>query len=128
MHHTGVVVRDIELHYQKYMQHFLPGGLGEIYFDSLQEAKVTFLVFGDSRIELVEPTNPKSPMSRLLEKKPATYHHICLLTDDIDRQLDECREVGQFVVSPPKPAVAFGGKNIAFVMGRDGLLWELLQE
>lgn len=127
INHFGVIVPDIELHFEKYFSHLAPNGISDKVHDPLQGVNVSFIEFSEGVIELVEPTDPSSPISKILDKQPAMYHHVCLESDDLEKDLENCRENGQFVVSPPKPAIAFGGRRIAFVMGRDGLLWELLE-
>lgn len=125
--HYGVLVRDIEHHYNEHFSHLLSNGYGEIFVDPLQEAKVAFVALEGGRIELVQPTNPDSRMAKELKKRAGIWHHVCLTTDDLELQLAQCKSNGQFVISEPKPAVAFQGRRIAFVMGRDQLLWELLE-
>lgn len=127
INHFGVIVPDIEEHYKKYMSHLMPNGLSNRTHDPLQGVNVAFLEFSEGVIELVEPTDSSSPISKILEKKPAMFHHVCLESDALEEDIEVCRDNGQFVISSPKPAVAFGGRQIAFVMGRDGLLWELLE-
>jgi methylmalonyl-CoA/ethylmalonyl-CoA epimerase len=128
VHHTGIVVRQILDHYQRYMAHLFPGNkLGPIIHDPLQKAKVAFIYTERGHIELVEPAGEDSPVKAISEKAQAGYHHICLETSDLDGHLKLCRAAGQFIISPPTPAVAFDGRRIAFVMGRDHLLWELLE-
>jgi methylmalonyl-CoA/ethylmalonyl-CoA epimerase len=48
-----------------------------------QKVRVAFLPVGDSRIELLEPTDDSSPIARHLERRGAGLHHICLRVPDI---------------------------------------------
>jgi len=126
--HIGIVVRDITKHFNRHLVHLFPKEwLGSIIYDPLQKVKVAFIEAPGGRIELVEPAAPDSPVSSLAAKKPACYYHICLEVNDLNRQLNACHEKNQLLVSPPKPAVAFGGRRIAFVLGKDMLLWEFLE-
>ena len=126
--HTGIVVRSIKEHYECYLSHLFPSeSLGPTIPDPLQKVNVRFIDVRGGRIELVEPATPDSPVTEFAKKFPAGYHHICLEVDDLDNSLEECRKAHQIVVSPPKPAVAFNNRRIAFVVGKDGLLWELLE-
>lgn len=128
MDHVGVVVKDIVDHFEHHMVHLFPREwLGPVIHDPLQKVRVAFIDAPGGRIELVEPAAADSPVTAFVAKRPAGYHHICLQVDDLERQLQDCRDNGQVIVSPPKPAVAFGGRRIAFVIGRDMLLWELLE-
>ena len=48
-----------------------------------QKVRVAFLPVGDTRIELLEPTDDSSPIARHLERRGAGLHHICLRVPDI---------------------------------------------
>ncbi len=128
IHHTGIVVRQIRSHYEKHMAHLFPERLlGPMIHDPLQKVNAVFISTASGCLELLEPTGDDSPISKVAQMSPAGYHHVCLEMPNLDRQLNICRSHGQIVVSPPKPAIAFGGRRIAFVMGQDRLLWELLE-
>jgi methylmalonyl-CoA/ethylmalonyl-CoA epimerase len=52
--------------------------------------RVALIACGESRIELLEPTTPDSPVARFLERRGPGLHHLCLATDDVrgaDRRL-----------------------------------------
>jgi len=126
--HTGIIVRSIQEHFDRYLSHlFSSESLGPSIHDPLQKVNVAFIDVPGGRIELVELTAPDSPVAEFAKKSPAGYHHICLEVDDLDKSLQECRKAYQVVVSAPQPAVAFDNRRIAFVAGRDRLLWELLE-
>ncbi len=48
-----------------------------------QKVRVAFLPVGDTRIELLEPTDDSSPVARHLQRRGAGLHHICLRVPDI---------------------------------------------
>jgi methylmalonyl-CoA/ethylmalonyl-CoA epimerase len=48
-----------------------------------QGVRVAFLPVGDTRIELLEPTDESSPVARHLERRGPGLHHICLGVTDI---------------------------------------------
>lgn len=126
--HYGIVVRDIKKHIERNLTHIFPqDAIGPIISDPLQKANVCFIYAENGCIELVEPHGKDSPIYEFIEKKPAGYHHICIEVEDLDKALETCSENGQITVSEPKPAVAFDNRRIAFVVGADRLLWELLE-
>ena len=96
-------------------------------YDPLQTVRAAFINIPGVRIELLEPSAPNSPVSPIAVKNPAGYHHICFEVDNLGQQLERCRAKRQVIVSPPNPAVLFNGRRITFVLGRDMLLWELLE-
>lgn len=132
VHHFGIIVRDIKSHIDTYFKTaFAPTlsleNLTPIIHDPIQKVRVAFLELEGGRLELVEPASDDSPVSNLLKEKIALYHHVCFEVADLDAQLDRCRQAQMVILSPPQPAIAFNGRRISFVLGRDRLLWELLE-
>ena len=60
-------------------------------------------------------------------KKGGGLHHVCYEIDDLELGLCEARSAGLVVVANPTPAVAFGGRRIAWVCSKSRLLLELLE-
>jgi len=54
-------------------------------------------------------------------------HHICYEIDNLESGLEEACRVGLVLVSDPTPAVAFGGRRIAWVISKSRLLMEFLE-
>jgi methylmalonyl-CoA/ethylmalonyl-CoA epimerase len=126
--HFGIVVKDIREHVRTHWPHlFSMDNFGPVIHDPLQKVRVSFLDLPGGRLELVEPAAEDSPVAAVLRQAGASYNHICFEVPNLDAELQTCRENGMVVVSPPQPAVAFDGRRIAFLLSRDGLLWELLE-
>jgi len=126
--HFGIVVKDIREHVRTHWPHwFSMDAFGPVIHDPLQKVRVAFLDLPGGRLELVEPAAEDSPVAAILRRADASYNHICFEVPDLDAELKTCRRNGMIVVSSPQPAVAFDGRRIAFVLSRDGLLWELLE-
>jgi len=64
-----------------------------------QKVRVAFLPVGDSRIELLEPTDDTSPIARHLERRGAGLHHICLRVPDIRAAMAQLSEEGYRLLS-----------------------------
>jgi methylmalonyl-CoA/ethylmalonyl-CoA epimerase len=77
-------------------------------------------------IELVEPAGPESPVSRIL-KRGGGLHHLCYEVENLESHLEFCRSVGMTIMRKPVPAVAFGGRRIAWVLAKRRLLIEYLE-
>jgi methylmalonyl-CoA/ethylmalonyl-CoA epimerase len=91
--------------------------------------KTAFLMIGESKIELLEATNPESPIARFLEKKGRGIHHIAFEVDDIDAELARLTSEGfQLIHQSPKEGA--DNKRIAFLhpSSTEGVLIELCQE
>ncbi len=129
MHHVGYVVGDIEASAQGFVQSMNATWDGRVFEDPLQKVKVTFLStgVGDAQIELVAPGGPDAPVRKFLEEKGGGLHHLCYETADLDKELAEMRARGGVIAKRPKPAVAFEGRRIAWVMTAEKLLIELLE-
>ena len=91
--------------------------------------KTAFLKIGESKIELLEATNPESPIARFLEKKGRGIHHIAFEVDDLDTELARLTAEGfQLIHASPKDGA--DNKRIAFLhpSSTEGVLIELCQE
>jgi methylmalonyl-CoA/ethylmalonyl-CoA epimerase len=128
-HHTGYVVKSIAEIGRDFARSIGANWSGEIIHDPLQEARVSFFRCGGPEtpaIELVEPAGEKSPLHNSVVKGGG-LHHVCYEVDRLEAQLEESRAAGCVLVKQPLPAVAFGGRRIAWVFTRHKLLIEYLE-
>ena len=90
-----------------------------------EKVRVAFLPVGESRLELLEPTDPSSVIARFLEKRSG-LHHVCVLVEDIEGALAELKARGVETIDE-KPRVGAGGCRVAFLHPRaaGGVLLEL---
>jgi methylmalonyl-CoA/ethylmalonyl-CoA epimerase len=93
-----------------------------------EKVRVAFLPVGESRLELLEPTEAGSVIAKFLEKRSG-LHHVCLLVEDIDVALSELREHGVPLIDQT-PRRGAGGCRVAFVHPRaaGGVLLELKEQ
>jgi len=130
LHHAGFVVAAIEPSYAEAFARSL-GAVwdGKVIHDPIQKAFVTFLRSrgeGQPQIELVAPAAPDSPVTKFLERGGG-LHHLCYEVADLDRCVAEMKSLGALKAKQPKPAAAFGGRRIAWMLTREKLLVELLE-
>jgi methylmalonyl-CoA epimerase len=94
-----------------------------------QLVKTAFFRVGEVHIELLEPTEEKSPIAAFLNKKGEGIHHIAYRTDDITRQLDQARAGGCRLIHEV-PFAGAGGKQVAFLHPKSsfGVLTEFCAE
>ncbi len=60
-----------------------------------QKVRTAFFTVGEVHLELLEPTDPESPIAKFLEKNPAGgIHHIAFGTNDITGQLAQAKDAG----------------------------------
>ncbi len=89
--------------------------------------RVAFLPVGESRLELLEPTDPRSTIARFLEKRGG-LHHVCVLVDDLEAALAELKAKNvRLIDERPRPGA--GGSRVVFVhpQAAGGVLLELKQ-
>ncbi|MCK4535769.1 MAG: methylmalonyl-CoA epimerase [Desulfuromonadales bacterium] len=93
-----------------------------------QKVKVAFLVIGESRIELLEPTAPDSPVAKFLEKKGEGTHHLAYEVDDLEAALAGLKEQGVRLIDET-PRMGAHNTRIAFVHPKasGGVLTELCE-
>ncbi len=125
--HIGIAVKSIAG-----MAGFYREGLrlGEAHVEEVPSQKVRTASYrlGESALELLEPTDPASPLAGFLEKKGPGIHHIALRVEKIEAALERLRGLG-FRLIDEKPRTGAGGKKIAFVhpAAAGGVLIELCE-
>ncbi|MGB7921805.1 MAG: methylmalonyl-CoA epimerase [Pyrinomonadaceae bacterium] len=94
-----------------------------------QGVRVMMLPIGETRIELLEPTNEDSPIAKFLEKRGPGIHHIAVRVDDIRATLASLKERGARLIDET-PRVGAGGCLVAFIhpSTANGVLLELVEE
>jgi methylmalonyl-CoA/ethylmalonyl-CoA epimerase len=127
-HHVGIAVRDLPAAIPVYKTLFGYEMTSGPFDDPIQNVSVCFLSRGegDTVLELVAPLGPNSPIDRILKKGGGPYH-ICYQVPDIRAAIAELAGKGAILLSGPVPAVAFAGREIAWLMTEVNLLVELLQ-
>jgi len=59
-----------------------------------QKVKTAFFKVGETKIELLESTDPEGPIGKFLEKKGQGIHHIAFAVDDVNIALQQANEAG----------------------------------
>jgi len=93
-----------------------------------EKTKVAMLPIGDSRIELLEPTEPDSPVGRFLSKRGPGLHHVCLRVPDLASAVARLRQNGVRLINA-EPCTGAGGHRYVFVhpSSAGGVLLELVE-
>lgn len=129
LHHLGFVVSSIEESADTFARSLGATWDRKIISDPIQKVRVAFFQGSNSAdplIELVEPGEPDSPVSRFLEQGGG-LHHLCYEVRDLESYLMISKSAGNIVIRPPVPAVAFGGRRIAWAVTKARLLMEFLE-
>ena len=128
-HHVGFVVASIQNTVQSFSEILQVDWDTHIFHDSNQGVRVTFLKSrreGDPLWELVEPADENSPVHSFAARGGG-LHHVCYVVENLEEALARARSLGALITRQPMPAVAFGGRRIAWIYTRNRLLIEYLE-
>ncbi|OYT72532.1 MAG: methylmalonyl-CoA epimerase [Chloracidobacterium sp. CP2_5A] len=126
--HLGIAVESIEKALSFY-QTALGLELAHTEVVDEQGVRVAMLPIGESRIELLEPTAPDTPVGKFIAKRGGGIHHISLNVDDLEAALGRLKAQGIPLIDET-PRIGAEGCLIAFVhpKGAGGVLVELSQK
>ena len=125
--HIGIAVRSIEAALKTY-QRQLGLAVTEIVEIEEQRVRAAVLPCGESRIELLEPTAPDSPIQKFLDKRGEGIHHLCFEVENIEKKLREL-QAGSLQLVKPASGRGLGDRKIAFLHPKSahGVLIELVE-
>lgn len=101
----------------------------EIFHDAIQTVRVTFLRHRSPDVPMIELIEPASSQSRITGflNRGGGLHHLCYEVDSLTEQLETALSSGAIMLLGPSPAVAFSGREIAWICTQEKLLLEYLQ-
>lgn len=126
--HIGIAVKSLEVSNVLFEKLFGQPPYKEEEVAS-EGVKTSFFMNGPNKIELLEATNPDSPIAKFLEKKGEGIHHIAFDVEDILDEITRLKKEG-FVVLNEIPKKGADNKLVVFLhpKGTNGVLIELCQE
>ena len=94
-----------------------------------QKVKTAFFKVGETKIELLESTDPESPIAKFIEKKGEGMHHLAFATKDINKSLKEAEDKGIKLIDK-EPKSGAEGLDIAFLHPKStfGVLTEFCEK
>ncbi len=126
--HIGIAVKSIEEsipYYEKIL------GLKCYAIEEIKDQKVktAFFIIGQTKIELLESTDPEGPIGKFIEKRSEGIHHIAFSVEDIDNCLSEAESKGIQLIDKTSRKGA-EGLDIAFLHPKSthGILTELCEK
>jgi methylmalonyl-CoA epimerase len=113
VHHVGIAVEDLDAAVATYVSLF--GGVAE-HRERVEEQGVeaASLRVGGSRVELLAPTGPDTPVGRFLAKRGPGLHHVAFEVDDVAAELERLRADGVQLIDD-EPRRGMFGLQVAFV-------------
>lgn len=126
--HIGIAVKSLEV--SNILFEKLLGTASYKSEDVRSEGVITsFFRTGENKIELLEATNPESPIAKFIEKKGEGIHHIAFDVEDIKAEMHRLKNNG-FILLSEEPKRGADNKLVCFLhpKGTNGVLVELCQE
>ena len=85
-----------------------------------QGVTVVFIELPNTKIELLHPLGPNSPIANFLAKNPAGgMHHLCFEVEDIIAARDKLKASGARVIGDGEPKVGAHGTPVLFLHPKD---------
>ncbi len=125
--HIGIAVRNMAESNELFARL-----LGEAHYkmEAVESEKVatSFFQIGESKIELLEATDPESPIAKFIEKRGEGIHHIAFEVSDIQAEIERLEAEG-FIPLNRDPKRGADNKLVAFLHPKssNGVLVELCQ-
>lgn len=93
-----------------------------------QKVRTAFFMVGQTKIELLESTDPEGPIGKFIEKRGEGIHHIAFAVENIEEQLTNVENQGIRLIDS-KPRKGAEGLDIAFLHPKStaGVLIELCE-
>ena len=125
--HIGIAVTNLETAISFYENVF---GLECYNIEEVTDQKVrtAFFIVGQTKIELLESTDPDGPIGKFIEKRGEGIHHIAFAVENIEEQLKHTENMGiRLIDSVPRKGAE--GLDIAFLHPRStsGVLIEVCE-
>lgn len=126
--HIGIAVKNLKESNQLFTKLFGKAPYKEEEVES-EGVKTSFFMNGPNKIELLEATNPNSPIAKFLEKKGEGIHHIAFDVTNIEAEMARLEGEG-FELINKTPKKGADHKLVAFLhpKGTNGVLIELCEE
>jgi methylmalonyl-CoA/ethylmalonyl-CoA epimerase len=113
VHHIGIAVDDLDAAIARYEALF---GARLEHRERVEDQGVeaASLHVGSSRVELLAPTGPDTPVGRFLAKRGPGMHHVAFEVEDVAAELDRLKAEGVQLIDE-EPRRGMFGLEVAFV-------------
>lgn len=127
IHHVAIAVHDLDEALAKMKNQYTVDPVSRERVDE-QGVEEAMIALGGSHIQLLQPTDPDTPVGRFLAKHGEGMHHVAFAVVDIEAAIDHLAEQGATLIDET-PRIGGGGHRIAFVHPRSmgGTLVELVE-
>jgi methylmalonyl-CoA/ethylmalonyl-CoA epimerase len=126
--HIGIAVLNLEeaIHYYENVLGLECYAIEEV---KDQKVRTAFFKVGETKIELLESTDPEGPIGKFIEKKGAGIHHLAFAVPDVSKALSEAESKGVQLIDK-QPRKGAEGLSIGFLHPKSthGVLTEFCGE
>ena len=130
VYHIAIAVKDIEAAEKLYTRAV---GLKVTHRETVEDQGVKAVMLKPesaegTAVELLEPVNEESPISKFIERKGEGIHHICFYVDDLEASLKVLKDEGMRLIDE-EPRIGADNMKVAFVHPKsfNGVLVELAE-
>jgi methylmalonyl-CoA/ethylmalonyl-CoA epimerase len=125
--HIGIAVKSLEFSNELFSKLLNSQPYKQESVES-EGVNTSFFQNGETKIELLEATNPDSPIAKFIEKKGEGIHHIAFEVEDIIAEMERMKSEG-FILLNETPKRGADNKLVCFLhpKGTNGVLIELCQ-
>ena len=124
--HIAIAVKDLEPALENFKNVL---NIGHIDLEDVQseKVKVAILKLEDTRIELLQPLDDSSPISKFLTEKGEGIHHLAITADDIEKDVERASSNGVKFLGGIRSGSY--GRKITFIHPKsvNGVLMEICQ-
>lgn len=126
--HIGIAVKDLTTSVPLF-EKLLNSQCYKTEFVESEQVSTAFLTSGNSKLELLESTDPESVIASFITRKGEGVHHIAFEVKDIEAEMERLSSAG-FILLNDKPKKGADNKMVCFLHPKstNGVLVELVME
>ncbi|MGN0161873.1 MAG: VOC family protein [Lachnospiraceae bacterium] len=126
VHHIGYLVKNMD----EAMIEFLKLGFeeGKVVRDESRGIDICFMDNNGYCVELISPYCEESTVSGLIKKYKNSPYHLCYISSNLEKDVEELTQKGYVQMGEPKEAPAIDGRRVVFMMNGSIGLIEIVEE
>ena len=126
--HIGIAVKELAISVPLF-EKMLNSQCYKTELVNAENVNTAFFKKGETKIELLESTDPNGVIAKFIERKGEGMHHIAFAVEDIKAEMQRLQAEG-FVLLNEEPKAGADNKLVCFLhpKGTNGVLVELCQE
>lgn len=126
--HIGIVVRDVDAAVAMAAAMFRACEASRRFDDDILGVSVRFVREPSGIVyEMIAPFGDNSPVAQTLESRSNLLNQVAYRTSALPRSVTALRKQGCMSLGPAKPARAFAGAKVQFLLSELGFIVELIE-